>query len=80
MTIEQIQKLLSPAKLYSTGTGMKRRDPWGWSWTALVLLELQFVVNTCVYVIGYLYTKWFNSRPSIEGATGVCHLAPSLFV
>jgi hypothetical protein len=55
-------------------------ESYEWSWTALVLLELQFVVNTCVLSIGHIYTKWLNSRPSIEGATGVCHLAPSLFL
>jgi hypothetical protein len=46
-----------------------------WSWTALVLLELQFVVSCFCGCAG----EWLNSRPSIEGATGVCHVAHTLF-
>jgi hypothetical protein len=46
-----------------------------WSWTALVLLELQFVVSCFCNCAG----EWLYSRPSIEGATGVCHVAPTLF-
>eukprot|EP00978_Attheya_sp_CCMP212_P010288 scaffold24824_cov48-Attheya_sp.AAC.2 len=53
-----------------------------WLWTTLVLVGLHFFVCTCVYVIGEIYLKRLDSRPSIEGddAAGVCHLAPSLFI
>ena len=51
-----------------------------WLWTTLVLLDLQYLVCTCVYAIADIYIeKRLDSRPSIEGAAGACHFATSLF-
>ncbi len=50
-----------------------------WLWTTLVLLDLQYLVCTCVSVIADIYLKRLDLRPLSEGAAGVCHLATSLF-
>jgi hypothetical protein len=65
--------------MYAFGDYSSLDESPGWLWTTLLLLDLQFVVCTCVYVIGDMYMKLLESRPSIEGATGVCHLAPYFF-
>jgi hypothetical protein len=50
----------------------------GWLWTTLILLDLHFVVCTCISVIGAICIEL---QPSIEGftATGLCHLGLFLF-
>eukprot|EP00978_Attheya_sp_CCMP212_P006115 scaffold13787_cov59-Attheya_sp.AAC.4 len=71
--------------MYAFGDASLDESP-DWLWTTLVLLDLYFVVCTCVYVIvetyGETYLNRLDSRPSIEGddAAGVCQLAPSLFI
>jgi hypothetical protein len=65
--------------MYAFGDASLDESP-DWKWTTLVLLGLHFVVCTCVLVIGEIYLKRLDSRPSIEGAAGVCHLAPSFFI